>query len=229
MTIWDNVKLPKVIYQTTSQYNGNVEVWEVGATRKLVCDGTVQSINWDSPNAQKMVFGQVVEVLKEHEPQLRSIMIMGLAGGAMQHLISKAFPGVKIVSVEIDNLMVEIAKQYFNLDDIPNHIVIVEDACRVIVEPEKHEINLGDYDAIVVDIYSGDKFPDLGNSGNFFASLKRLLRPGGLAIFNRIYLDSHQDDVDSFIEDLGAFFQDVDMLTIAGKTNSDNILIFGRA
>jgi spermidine synthase len=229
MSIWDNVKLPKVLYQATSQYNGNVEVWEAGTTRKLISDGTVQAISWDSPNAQKMVFGQVVEILKEHEPQLHSILILGLAGGAMPHLISKAFPGVKIVSVEIDSQMVEIAKQYFNLDDIPNHSVIVEDAFRVIVEPEEHGLNLGEFDAVVVDIYSGDKFPDLGHSGNFFASLKRLLRPGGLAVFNRIYLDAHQDDVDHFTEDLSGFFQDVDMRTIAGKTNSDNVLIFGRA
>jgi hypothetical protein len=80
----------------------------------------------------------------------------------------------------------------------------------------------------VVDIYCGDKFPDLGDTGNFLASLNRLLTPGGLAIFNRIYLESHQDDVDHFVNDLEDFFTDIDTLTIAGKTNSDNILIFGR-
>jgi hypothetical protein len=55
-----------------------------------------------------------------------------------------------------------------------------------------------------------------------------MLRDGGLVIFNRLYLESHQDDVDHFVESLGEFFKDVDTLTIAGKTNSDNILIFGR-
>ena len=56
-----------------------------------------------------------------------------------------------------------------------------------------------------------------------------MLREDGLIIFNRIYLEVHQDEVDLFVESLGEFYKDVDTLTIAGKTNSDNILIFGRS
>ncbi len=229
MSVWDNIKLPKTIFQTSSPYGGKIEVWQVGQTTKLVSDGTVQSVNWDSPSAERMVFGQVASVIKEHAPSAQRVFVLGLAGGAMQHLISKSLPGVEIVSVEIDKVMVEIAKNYFHLDDIPNHKVIVEDACRVIVEPEKHGLTTMYFDVAVVDIYCGDKFPDLGRSGNFFASLKSMVKPGGLVIFNRIYLEDHQYEVDLFIDDLGEFFHDVDTLTIAGKTNSDNILIFGRS
>ena len=228
MSVFDNIKLPKVIYQTDSTYNGHIEVWQVGQHLKLVSDGTVQSMNWDSPSVQRMVFGQVVEVLKQHEPQAKKVFVLGLAGGAMQHLIAKALPGVHIVSVEIDSAMVDVAKQFFRLDEIPNHTVLVEDACRVIVEPEKHGLTASMFDAVIVDIYCGDKYPDLGNSGNFFASLKRMLRPGGLAIFNRIYLESHQFEVDKFMNDLEEFFKDISTVTVAGKTNSDNIIIFGR-
>jgi spermidine synthase len=229
MGIFDNVKLPKVIYETSSKFNGKVEVWEVGKTHKLVSNGTVQSINWDSPNASRMVFGKVVEVLKEHQPVMKNVLIMGLGGGAMQRLISNAYPKAEIVSVEIDEVMIDIARNYFKLDEIPNHKVICEDALRVIIEPEKYGLTLKSFDALIVDIYCGDKFPDLGHTGNFLASLNRFLTPGGLIIFNRLYLDSHQDDVDHFITDLEGFYNDVDTLTVAGKTNSDNILIFGRS
>lgn len=228
MSVWDNIKLPKTIYQTSSQYSGNIEVWQVGQTTKLVAEGTVQSVNWDSPTAGKMVFGQVVELIKENEPNAKRVLILGLAGGAMQHLLTKAIPGIEIVSVEIDKVMVEVAKNYFHLDEIPNHKIIIDDACRVIVEPEEHGLTPQYFDVAVVDIYCGDKFPDLGRSGNFFASLKRMVCPGGLVIFNRIYLEDHQYEVDMFTEDLGEFFHDIDTRTIAGKTNSDNILIFGR-
>jgi spermidine synthase len=227
MSVWDNVKLPKVLYSTDSEYNGHVEVWQSGQTTKLVADGTVQSINWDSPAAEKMVFGQVVTLLKEKLPNLSKVLVFGLAGGAMQHLLSKAFPGIEIVSVEIDPVMIEIAKQYFRLEDIPNHKVLCTDACRVVVEPEQFDVQTQYFEAVVVDIYCGDTYPDLGDSGNFLVSMKNLMLPDALAVFNRIYLNSHQDDVNAFIDVIQNHFDDVDTRTIAGKTNSDNILIFG--
>ncbi|HLC93911.1 MAG TPA: hypothetical protein VJG85_02755 [Patescibacteria group bacterium] len=229
MSVFDDIKLPKVIFSAESPYSGKVEVWQSGHTTKLVADGTVQSINWDSPNARKMVFGQMVEILKEQEPNLTSILILGLGGGTMQHLISKDFPEAHIVSVDIDQIIVDIAKTYFNVDQIPNHRIIVEDACRVIVEPKEHDLQPGTFDALVVDIYLGDKYPDLGKSGNFFAALKRMLAPEGLVIFNRIYLESHQEEVDLFVESVGEFFSNVNSVTVAGKTNSDNILIYARS
>ncbi|OGC51548.1 hypothetical protein A2W32_01060, partial [candidate division WWE3 bacterium RBG_16_37_10] len=198
-------------------------------TTKLIADGTVQSVNWDSPVAEKMVFGRMVQVLKQQEPNLRKVLVFGLGGGAMQNLISKSFPGVEIISVEIDPVMIDTAKEFFNLDQIPNHRVINDDAFRVVVEPEKFDLTIQSFDAVVIDIYCGSKYPDLGKSGNFFASIKKILHPGGLAVFNRIYLQSHQYDVDLFVKDLSEFFTDVNTTTVAGKTNSDNILIYGRA
>ena len=229
MSVFDNITLPKVIYTTESKYSGIIEVWQSGNTLKLVADGTVQSVSWDSPNARKMFFGQMVEVLKEHEPEMTSLLVLGLGGGTMQHLVSKDFPAAHIVSVEIDQVMVDTAWKYFGIESIPNHRVIVEDACRVIVEPEEYDLQPHSFDVLAVDIYLGDKYPDLGNSGNFFAALKRMLVPEGLVIFNRIYLEHHQDEVNLFMDSVEEFFSDVDSVTVAGKTNSDNIIIFARS
>ena len=147
----------------------------------------------------------------------------------MQHLIAKAFPGVELVSIELDPVMIDVAKKHFNLADIPNHKIINDDACRVIVEPQAHSLKEHYFDTIIVDIYCGEKFPELGKSGNFITALKNLVLPEGLIIFNRIYLEHHQDDVNIFIDSVGNFLADVHSLVIAGVTNSDNVLIYGRA
>ena len=84
------------------------------------------------------------------------------------------------------------------------------------------------FDAAIVDIFVGDKYPELGRSGNFIARLKSLVKPGGIIIFNRIYHGDHQEEVNMFIEMLHDFFVDVESVIIAGKTNSDNVLIYGR-
>ncbi len=112
MSVFQGISLPKVIYETSSNYNNTIQVIEVGNTRRLSVSNIVQSVNWDSPVANRMSWGRTVKVLKENEPNLRSVMILGLGGSTTQHLIARAFPGIHITSVEIDKTMFDIAKKY---------------------------------------------------------------------------------------------------------------------
>lgn len=228
MTIFEGITFPKIIHEASSKYNGKISVVQVGATRKLIVDRFVQSLNWKSPLCKKLVWGKVVEILKEEEPKLNNILILGLGGGTMPHLISKAFDGVQITSVEIDPVMVRIAREYFDLEAIQNHRVVTADALSVVVDPAEFDVLQGSFQALIVDIYIGEKYPDLGSSGNFVSAVKKMLIPGGLAIFNRIYIESHQDDVDDFVNQLEGFFKDLKSEVVAGYTNSDNILIYGK-
>ena len=227
MSVFDGIQLPKVIYETDSPYNGHIQVVQIGNTLKIKVDKFEQSISHDSPATSRLVWGKTVDLLKEETPELKKVLILGLGGGTMAKLISLSFPGSEIISVDIDQIMYDVARAYFGVDQIPNHRVIIDDALRVVVQPEKYDLTYGDFDAVIVDIYVGEKYPDLGKSGNFVAALKRLTKHGGLLIFNRIYLEYHQDEVNTFIDYVSEFLKDVKCTIVAGYTNSDNILIAG--
>lgn len=228
MNVFDNITLPKVIYEADSQYNGKISVIKHGETLKLSVNGIVQSMNHTSQNAKRRVWGQVVPILEEQAPDFKTILIFGLGGGTMQHYIAERFPEALITSVEIDPVMVDVAKKYFEIDKIPNHQIIQEDACRVVIEPREYGLEPDSFDVVVVDFFVGDIFPDLGNSGNFLGALTSLVRPGGLVVFNRIFLEKYQDSVNHFMDILETFLVDIETSVVAGHTNSDNILIFGR-
>ncbi len=223
-----NIQLPKVVYSAESQYNGLIEVLEKGEDRYLVVNKVHQSVSHNSPPAKRRYWGRVVEILQKTEPNLKNILILGLGGGTLSHLIHNAFPNVTITSVDIDPVMIDIALKYFDVGEIPNHYIISADACRVVVEPTIYGLNKSMFQAIIVDIYLGEEFPDLGDSGNFLSALKSLVIPGGLILINRIYTKNHQYDVDNFIELLELYLKDIKTETIAGYTNSDNIIIYGR-
>lgn len=227
-TIFSGLKLPKVIYETESEINGKIMVIEVGKTKKLSLGGVVQSVNVDSPPVARSVWGKIVDVLSENEPDLRSVMILGLGGGTMAHLISKAFPQISITSVELDPVVVDVAKEYFDVESIPNHKIIVNDALRVVASPEDFGIPSHSFGGLIVDIYCGEEYPNLGSTRSFFDGIKNVVAPDGLVVFSRIYLDSHQADVNRFIQIVETHFNDVQSLIVAGKTNSDNVLIYGR-
>ena len=231
MTIFSGIKLPKVIYETSSKYNETIKVLKVGEVLKLSVNNFVQSLSKDSKSVNRLCWGQAVKILKEQSEgvDVANILILGLGGCTMQHKIRDQFPNAHLVSVEIDPVMVDIAKKYFELDSIDNHNIIVNDALRVVVEPEEHGLEQQSFDIVVVDTVLGDEFPDLVKSGNFLASVKKLIVPGGLILFNRIYLDDYQESVNTFVEYVRNFFENVQTHVVAGYTNSDNILIYGRA
>lgn len=225
MSVFDNIKLPKVIEEVESPINGKISIVEVGSTRKLCVGNVAQSVNWDSQMASRHVWGRLVDKLYEEMPNLKSVMVLGLGGGSMQHLLSKKFPGIYITSVEIDKVVVDLAKKYFRLDDIPNHRIIIADALRVVAVPEEYGISKQSMQAVVVDIFCGEKYPELGASGNFINCLRELVIPGGLVVFNRIYFSHLQDEVNEFVDLVEGFFSDVKSVILAGRTNSDNVLI----
>jgi spermidine synthase len=166
--------------------------------------------------------------LQDEKPDLERVLVLGLGGGTLIHLINQNFPNAFVHSVELDPVMVEVAKKHFDLDSVPNHKVIVADALKVVVDPESFNISKFSFDVLIVDIYVGETYPDLGKSGNFISALKRLVKSDGLIIFNRIYIEHHQDDVNCFINYVTESLRDVKCAVVAGYTNSDNVLIFGR-
>ncbi len=228
MNIFTGLASPKVIYETDSQYNGHIKIVEFGDIRKIVVDNISQSISYNAKSTSRLYWGKVIQILKENFPTLENVLLLGLGGGTLVHLISNNFPNVHITSVELDPIMVDIANNYFDVDKIPNHKVIVEDALRVVVEPLRYGLQGMEFNALIVDIYVGEKYPDLGKSGNFISAVKSLIRPGGLIIFNRIYSEDHQEDVNIFIDYVSGFFSNVKNLVVAGYTNSDNVLIYAK-
>jgi len=228
MTIYTALKHPITIYSVDSAYNGHIEVLEVGHTKKLKVDGIDQSVNWQSPSIEKTVWGKTVALLQREQPDLKNTLVLGLGGGTIPHLISKHLPDTYIVSVEIDPVMVNVAKEYFELDTIPNHQIIVNDALRVVSSPEEFHLNKMSFQSLIVDIHIGEKYPDLGNSGNFIDAVRDMVVPGGLIVFNRMYTEHHHESVDSFIEQVEGFLVDVKTEIVAGHTNSDYILVYGR-
>ncbi len=226
MAILSSAASPNTVFETHSKFNGDIKVVDKGRTRKLIINGTLQSSNFDSPIIPKMCWGKIAQVTSELSSVGR-ILILGLGGGTVAKLLSVKYPGVEIVSVDIDPVVVDVARKYFDVDSIPNHRIIVADACGVVTSPEEYGLSPNEFDAVVVDIFQGEVYPDIGNSGSFFAGIKKLIRPEGLAIFNRIYLNHHQDDVNNFIENVSEFYVGVKSVIIAGYTNSDHIVIYG--
>lgn len=180
--------LPKTLYTTSSPFSGEICVLQKGKERQLVVGGYVQSINWDFPKVKDRVWGKIVEqasfvlnspVETGHAPSLKKeILILGLGAGTEVHLLSKQYPRSQITAVEIDPVIIQIAKNFFDVGKIPNLEIVEGDAFKFLEETK--EI----YDLIICDIYAAGEYPKEADSEEF---LLNLAKHSKTAIFNRIF------------------------------------------
>jgi len=104
------------------------------------------------------------------------ILIVGLAAGTTAQSYSAAFPEVNIDGVEIDPLVVEIGKKYFNMT-MSNLNIILSDG-RLYVKTTQNK-----YDIVALDVYR-DILPYHMITVEFFDEIKSILKPGGVLSIN---------------------------------------------
>ncbi len=102
--------------------------------------------------------------------------LLGLGGAGIPHLLSNS--SHQITAIESSEEVIQIAKQFFMLDCIPNLKVIHENAINYL------QTNTIQYPHIIVDLYDANHFPSECASEVFFIACKNRLTPDGFISFN---------------------------------------------
>ncbi len=146
---------------------------------------------------------------------IHSSLILGLGGGTAAKLVNQFWPEAKIVGIEIDPVIIGLAKKYFALGKISSLKIINADAAEWVKRKEK-------FDLILVDVYLGDKVPKSCETKEFLKNIKKLISPGGFVIFNRLNYKEKKKETEDFIKKLEKIFPQVSLI----QTPS-NLLIVG--
>jgi len=127
-----------------------------------------------------------------------------LGAGGIVPLIKKRWPGAKITGVEIDSVMVELGRKYFDLSDVE---IEIEDAYKFVRRTTR---NPQQYNLILIDTYLGDKYPKHLESKNYLHSVRSVLARRGIVVFNRLYYDDKRSQAMKFLKKLEKIFPKVE-------------------
>ncbi len=219
---------PQIVYSGNSEYNKEIKVIKVGTTYKLVVNGIAQSYSRNSGFAKSKVWGQVVNIIIKNKPQAKNVLLLGMGGGTMVHMLIKKFPNISIVSVEIDKVIVELANKYFGTTQIKNNRTIVADAADVVENPEKYNIS-EKFDCIIIDTYFGGQYTQTNSSLEFLQKMCDLAEDNALIVLNKILhkTENRAEISDSVENELNSILNTLKLKKIKFPTIADNYIFYG--
>lgn len=194
-----------ILEETESRFNGQIQVQEdLFGRRRLLVGGLTQSGRAVENIWQKAIqqFGNLT---------IGNCLILGLGAGNAAKIINKYFPKAKITGVEIDPEIILLGKKYFGLDKIKNLKIEMKNALTwvgICSDDSNHDNKK--FDVILVDLFLGDYYPKEAENEKFLSEVKKLLKPKGYVIFNRLYYKENIIKADKFQKKLKMIFTNIE-------------------
>lgn len=208
-----------IIHEEESAYNYIQVVEENGRRSLILNDGHAvhsvydpQQLLTGGPWDYFMVAPMLVAKAPPSGP--RDVMLIGLAGGTAARQLTAAYGQLPITGVEIDPQIVDVARDYFALDQLPNVDVQVADGRYALRASDRQ------FDLIGVDAYRQPYIPFQLTSREFFQEVADRLRSGGVAVVNAGRTTTDYRLVDALASTLRDVFPYVVAIDVDRYTNT---------
>ncbi|MBF0564077.1 MAG: fused MFS/spermidine synthase [Nitrospirae bacterium] len=177
--------IEKTLYVKKSGYN-NILVTQRGSVRTLWSPRDVKQteIDMNNPHVPNLEYARNMLLSLAFVPNAISIAVMGLGGGSIPLALLNILGGCSIDVVEIDEEMVYVAREFFNLPVSPRLSLVIDDAYHFLS-------NCGErYDAIILDAYIGRTMSEKIPTDDFLHKTALRLADGGVLAVNLMSSDS---------------------------------------
>ena len=149
---------------------------------ELVLDS--KNTNYSYGSLQRILKKGLKYIGYERIRKFENILILGVAGGSViKTLVDEVKFKGKIIGVEIDKDVVEIANKYFKLNEISNLELIIDDAFEFVLKTKDK------YDLIIIDIFQDTTMPDFLFETYFINRINFLTKKDGFILFNTMVIN----------------------------------------
>lgn len=184
---------PETIQTYRSDFNGEIKLIRFADDLRLDVGGLTQS-----GNVMVGIFdiGLTHLLPKDYHPE--SVLLLGLGGGSVIKYLRRRYPSARLTAVEIDPVMIDIARKHFRIEKVKNLKIVNQDAVVFIKKAKEH------YSLILVDCYRGHATPAGFDDVQVLAKMKSL---GDHLLINRLYWDDFKLKTDDFVAKMSPHFQ----------------------
>jgi spermidine synthase len=173
--------IPITIFKQKSTISSTIEVTWVNG--ELVLDSN--NTNYSYGSLQRILKKGLQKIGFEKIKSMNHILVLGVAGGSVvKTLLNDVNYKGKITGVEIDPGIISIANTYFQLHEIPNLTIIIDDAFEFVLKTKVK------YDLIIIDIFQDTVMPNFLFEDFFTDRLGVILESKGSVLFNTMITQS---------------------------------------
>ncbi len=171
----------RVVHREPGMF-GDVLVIDEGHFRYLRfagLEGDDQSmIDLDDPSAVPMLYIRYAAIGLVYAERVDRVLMIGLGGGTFTGLLRRQMPGVWLDVVEIDPVVIRVAKRFFGVkEDARYRIHRADGAAFVRTVADR-------YDLVLIDAYSGDGIPAHLGRRAFFEDVRARMTRTGVVVVN---------------------------------------------
>ncbi len=175
----------KVLYEERSVYT-RIIVEDSNGLRCLKFtlkreDSTQTCINLNYPKRMVFSYTQMSMASLLLNPNPASVLIVGLGGGTLPMALRDLLPEALIDTVEIDEAVVRVAKEYFGYREDEYNRAIIQDAR---VYGKRSALGGLTYDLIILDAFNGEYIPEHLMTVEFLEEMRALLSDDGVLVAN---------------------------------------------
>ena len=205
----------KILYQKQSPYSLVVVTEDDQGMRTLRfgTGGVRQSVaKVGDPDHLELPYAPVMLSGLALCPEPKRVLVVGLGGGSIPSFLHKHYPKTRIDAVEIDPVVVEVAKQFFGLNEDETLKTYVQDGRQFIEERPNT------YDIIFLDAFGSESIPYHLATREFLQAVRRSITAQGVVLAdvwgpgaNRLY--------PSMVRTYQEVFDELYVLEVQGSAN----------
>ena len=171
--------IPINIYKSKSSVSKSIEVtWTNG---ELLIDS--ENTNYSYGSLQRILRIGLRKIGFNTIQTMDTILVLGVAGGSViKTLVNEIHFKGQITGVEIDKEIIEVANSYFQLDQIPNLEIKIQNALDFVLRCKDQ------YNLIIIDVFEDLQMPSFLFEPYFRDKTLSLLKDNGYLLFNTMTL-----------------------------------------
>ena len=175
----------QVIFERISAYH-HIQVYDELGVRTLSFNGSWETkMSLTNPLTGHFEYTEYFQMPFIWNPEIKTVLMAGLGGGSTQRAFQHYFTNVTVDTVEIDPVVVEVARKYFTVTESPILRIHTNDARQFLARATNQ------YDVILMDAYStearyGSSLPPSLTTKEFFTIASGRLTTNGVLGYNVI-------------------------------------------
>ena len=174
------------IVDRVGHQESQIMIRDRGGYREMVALENGRELVWsraslEDPERSGWFYVDLLHLAAARARRQRRILFIGSGGAVAVRQFARVYPGVTLDLVESDSRVIELARHWFGLDEVPNLSVTIDDGAAFVRRAPRST-----WDVIVIDAYDASELSEPFADRRFFADARRALRAGGGLALNVI-------------------------------------------